>query len=131
MVKGRRIDLAAAALLLALVSSTCGRKETESPFRRAVDRPVTLEVDNNNFLDVTVYAVAGGYSLRLGNVGGKNVEEFTLDSQDITIAGGLQFLVDPIGATQTYLSPKVFPYGGATVELNVSAFLNQSFVSIR
>ena len=123
--------MAVVAVLTTLTAAGCGRKEADSPFRRVVDRPVQLEVDNNNFLDVSVYAVAGGYSLRLGDVGGKSAGEFTLDPERITMVGGLQILVDPIGATQTYLSPMVYPYGGATVELNVAAFLQQSFVSIR
>jgi hypothetical protein len=127
----RKTTLIVAVAILGLAASACGRKDTDSPFRRVVDRPVQLEVDNNNFLDVSVYAVAGGYSLRLGDVGGKSAGEFTLDPERISMVGGLQLLVDPIGSTQTYLSPMVYPYGGATVELNVAAYIDQSFVSLR
>ncbi len=126
-----RFVYAVAAVGMALAASACGRKETHSPFRRVVDRSVQLEVDNNNFLDVTVYALAGGSSLRIGDVGGKSAGEFTLDPRRISLTGGLQLLVDPIGANRTYLSPVVYPSGGVTLELNVAAFLEQSFVSIR
>jgi hypothetical protein len=130
-VEGKRITVFVAAVLLALAAASCSRKEPGSPFRAVVDRPVQLEVDNNNFLDVNVYVVASGSSVRLGSVGGKRMREFTLDPRRVSMTGGLQFLVDPIGGTQTYLSPTVYPFRGATVELNVGAFIEKSFVSMR
>jgi hypothetical protein len=96
-----------------------------------VDRPVQLEVDNNNFLDVTVYAVSGGSSLRIGEVVGKSKGQFTLDPKKVLMTGGLQVLVDPIGSNRTYLSPSVYPYGGATLRLSVAAYIDQSFLSVR
>jgi hypothetical protein len=126
-----RTTVIAAVAILALVASACGRKDTDSPFRRVVDRPVQLEVDNNNFLDVTVYAVSGGSSLRIGEVVGKSKGQFTLDPKKVLMTGGLQVLVDPIGSNRTYLSPSVYPYGGATLRLSVAAYIDQSFLSVR
>ena len=120
-----------AAVFLTVSIASCGRKDTDSPFRRIVDRPVQLEVDNNNFLDVSVYAVAGGVSLRIGDVGVKNKGTFTLDPDRISMVSGVQVLVDPIGSDRTYLSPTVYPYGGATLELSVGAYIDQSFLSVR
>jgi hypothetical protein len=123
--------MAVTVVFLTVAASGCGRKDTDSPFRRVVDRPVQLEVDNNNFLDVSVFAVAGGLSLRLGDVGGKNKGTFTLDPDRISMVSGIQVLVDPIGSDQTYLSPAVYPFGGATLQLSVGAFIDQSFLSVR
>ncbi len=118
-------------LLLAATSVGCGKKDPDSPFRRRLDTPVRVTVDNNNFLDVTVYAVAGGVSIRLGDVTGKSEESFTIDPRRASMIAGLQLMVDPLGSNRSYLSPLVYPGRGETVLLSVGANLDQSFVTLR
>jgi hypothetical protein len=67
-------------LTLALVTATF---QLTAPARTAVAqedesvrREFTIEVDNNNFHDATVYAVRGGLRLRLGFVSGFRTDTF-------------------------------------------------------
>jgi hypothetical protein len=129
--KGNRRRAVLLALLWGALASGCGRKEAGSPFGGRADLPVRLRVENQNFLDVTIYAVAGGGRIRLGNVTGKGSGSFTLDPREIPLVRGLQVLADPLGSARTYLSPAVFPHGGSTVVLTLGAVLSQSFISIR
>ncbi|MBT8395536.1 MAG: hypothetical protein KJN92_01160 [Gemmatimonadetes bacterium] len=126
-----RLIMAVLTLLLVTGAHGCGKKDPDSPFRRRVDSPVQVMVENNNFLDVTVYAVAGGVSSRLGDVTGKNSATFTLNPRRVSMASGLQLMVDPLGSSERYLSRTVYPAGGVTVLLTVGAYLEQTFVSFR
>ena len=92
---------------------------------------MTLIVENNHFLDVTVFVRGSGADLRLGDVTGKNTETFPLNPQRIPMASGLRFRVDPIGSNRNYLSPRVYPDGATTVVLNVGSELEQSYITVR
>ena len=128
-----RAFLAGFALLVLTGMITAGCKTgKDNPFaemRR--DRPVPLRVDNNNFLDVSVFATSGGVRVRLGEVTGKDVGTFAIDPQRLSMAAGLQILVDPLGSGETFLSPVVFPTRSETVVLTVGAVLSQSYISLR
>jgi len=88
-------------------------------------------VDNNNFLDVTVLARAGGNTVRLGLISGKTSGELTIDPRRINLSSGLQFMVRPIGSRNTFLSQSVFPDRNAVVVLEVGSQIQMSFVSLR
>jgi len=119
-------------LLLAVAGCKTGEEEPRFQTRgMAFDQPIPVEVDNNNFLDVTVYAMDGGANIRLGNVVGKSTERFTIDPQRITASGGLRLLVDPIGASDAFLSDRVMVGAGQIVVLRVGSLLSQSFISLR
>jgi hypothetical protein len=90
-----------------------------------------VEVVNNQFLDIRVYAEGNGASHVLGDVPGKSSGRFTIDPRRVSMASGLQIRVDPIGSTRNYLSPLVFPSRGATVVLTVAAELGQSYIFLR
>jgi len=124
----------ALALLLAFailwVAGCRGPQEGFGAQRQAL-RPIQIHVQNNNFLDVTVYARTGGVNLRLGNVTGKSSGRLTLDPRRVNLSSGLQLRVDPIGSTRTFLSQAVFPDRDAVVVLEVGSQLEMSFVSLR
>jgi hypothetical protein len=119
------------ALLLGALASGCRSGESGSPFSRRSNRPVRIQVDNHNFLNVTVYANAGGVSHRLGDVIGKNTESFSIDPRKISIVSGLRLRVEPIGSTRNFISEIVFPDGSSSVILTVAAELQLSYVILR
>jgi hypothetical protein len=124
----------ALALLLAfaiLWIAGCRGPQEGFGAQRQAQRPIQIHVQNNNFLDVTVYARAGSVNLRLGNITGKSSGRLTLDPRRVNLSSGLQLRVDPIGSTRTFLSQAVFPDRGAVVVLEVGAQLEMSFVSLR
>jgi len=92
---------------------------------------VPVLIENNNFLDVTVYVRASGNALRLGDVGGKSSDTFSVDPRNLPILNGMQLRVEPLGSNRTYLSPEVFPTRGSTVFLYVAAELDHSYITVR
>ena len=114
------------------VTAACGSGTQQSTtFGRPREQPIRMEVTNNNFLSVTVYAVSGSSSYRLGDVGGKGTGRFTINTNRVSIQQGVQFRVDPLGSGGRYLSPPVFPDRGSWVELVVGSELSLSYVSVR
>jgi hypothetical protein len=90
-----------------------------------------MEVTNNNFLSVTVYASSGGNFIRVGDVGGKGSATFTLNEQRLGIEQGVRFRVNPVGSSRQYTSPVVYPNRGSWVSLVVATEIGLSYVSVR
>jgi hypothetical protein len=123
-------------VLLALALATAPVQGCRGPdggfgFQRQANRPIRVQVDNNNFLDVTVLARAGGTTVRLGLIPGKTSGELTIDPRRINLSSGLQLMVRPIGSRNTFLSQSVFPDPRAVVVLEVGSQIQMSFVSLR
>lgn len=70
----------AALLTLALLTASCarllGRASTPDEFDEEQPRHLTVEVDNQNFYDATIYAVQPGQRMRIGQVVGLTKETF-------------------------------------------------------
>ncbi|MEQ9397659.1 MAG: hypothetical protein RJQ04_00685 [Longimicrobiales bacterium] len=87
-------------LAVALVATTAGCFRgfgtPRNPFNTSDGAPgeLSIRIENQNFNDVTVYALRGGERLRLGNVTGKSEEGFTL-RWDFTL--GVEFDISFIG----------------------------------
>lgn len=129
--RGKNQARLAAVLLMGALASGCRTGDARSSFARRAARSIPLVVENHNFLDITVYAVGNGASVRLGEVTGKSSERFTMDPRQIAFTTGLQLEVDPIGSARQYLSPVVYPDQAATVLLTVAAQLDRSYVTMR
>ncbi len=123
--------LALSLAIAAILATGCRSPDRDFGVRHQADRPIQVQVQNHNFLDVTVYARGGSRNVRLGNVTGKSSGRLTIDPRAINIVSGLQLLVDPIGSRRVFLSEAVYPGPGAVVVLQVGAELDMSFVSLR
>jgi len=112
--------------LLALVSACGGRAARRSP----TGEPVTVEVDNQNYLDVVVFALRDGTSARLGDVSG--LMRGTFDVPDhLIVVGTVRLLVDPVGSPQAYLTDPILVSPGDIVELRVAGVIGMSSWSVR
>jgi len=118
-------------IVAAALATGCRSPDGGFRIQRGANQPVKVEVQNHNFLDVTVFARAGGASVRLGEVTGKGSANLSIDPRKVNLASGLRLLVDPIGSTRVFLSETVFPDRGAVVVLQVGAELSMSHVSLR
>lgn len=102
--------------LLLLLACTAGRSSEGSP---APDSgPATLEVQNQKFLDMTVYVVNGGLRQRIGVARGNATTSLTIP--DRLVRGGaspLRFLCDPIGGQGLPVSEEIMVEPGDVVEL--------------
>jgi hypothetical protein len=86
--------------LLVLASAGCfGRKKSQG---EPVYQAVTLEVVNNNWQDIVIYAIVGSSRQRLGSVPAVKHATLELPSGLIPLPGSVQLLLDPLGSRATY-----------------------------
>jgi len=123
------IGLFAAAATLS-GAAACSHNTYEAAGEVAPANSIDLQVRNQNFLDMDVYAVqAGGLATRLGTVTGNSTKTFILPpayaSQD------LQIVASPIGGTGRASTGPIVVGAGQTVEFRIGSVLANSTVFIR
>ena len=98
--------LALAVVLLAASGCSALGNPAPNPFdgSRAQEQEdrLRIQVQNNNFNDVTVYAISLGQRIRLGNVTGKTDQNFRLDWN---FANPISFEIDVVGGRGCGTSP--------------------------
>jgi hypothetical protein len=80
----------------------------------------TVTVDNQSFLDMTVYAISGGQRIRLGQATGSSKSKFTIPAY--LIGYGIQplrFIADPIGGNRLPVSEEINVTAGDEVILTI------------
>jgi hypothetical protein len=106
----------ALSLLLASCQTAPAPDTEPSPTKGSA----TLEVDNQGFLDMTVYVLDGANRQRLGISRGHSTTQLTIP--DHLLRGGsgsLQFYCDPIGGEGLPVSEEIVVEPGDTVELTI------------
>lgn len=71
------ITFLAATAVLAACGAARSPASTPEPGTTLEQNELTVEVENQNFYDATIYAYDGGHRQRLGRVVGKTTESFT------------------------------------------------------
>lgn len=80
----------------------------------------TVTVDNQSFLDMTVYVLAGGQRIRLGQATGSSKSTFTIPAY--LLGSGIQplrFIADPIGGSRLPVSEEINVSPGDEVVLTI------------
>ena len=80
----------------------------------------TVTVDNQSFLDMTVFVVVGGQRIRLGQATGSSKSRFTIPAY--LIGNGIQqlrFVADPIGSNRLPISDEISVSAGDEVVLTI------------
>jgi hypothetical protein len=90
---------------------------------------IGLNVTNQNFLDMDVYAVSDGLATRLGTVNGNNSRIFTLNPS--LAVRDLRIVATPIGGNGQASTGEVIVSPGQTIEFRIGSTLRNSSVSIR
>jgi hypothetical protein len=115
----RRPLRTAALALLALGAAAplggCWRKGGAAS--QEVERPTTLKVRNQGFLDVNVYAVRGSQRVRLGTVTGNSVQVLRIPAFLLNGITPLRFVADPIGNQRTPTSDEIVVSPGDEVQI--------------
>lgn len=93
-------------LALAMLLSAC--RSNRVP-RNADDRPArtTITVENQDFYDMTVYAIVNGQRDRLGIAPGNHTTELAVPEYLVHGVAQLRFLCDPIGGGRAPVSEEV------------------------
>ena len=115
--QARVAALAVLALGATLPATACWRKGGSGASSQEAERPTTLRVRNQGFLDVNVYAVRGGQRVRLGTVTGNSTQVLRIPSFLLNGITPLRFLADPIGNQRTPTSDEIVVTPGDEVQI--------------
>jgi len=112
-----KIQTIAFALLL-LGTSAC---KTFSRGAGASDQnyPTVVQVDNQGFLDMNIYAARSSQRVRLGTAVGNSKTNLTIPPGLITGLTPLRFIADPIGGSRASVSMEVTVAPSDTVVLTI------------
>lgn len=91
---------------------------------------VTVEVVNNNLLDMRVYAVSHGRSHRLGTVSSFTRERFRLPRSLVAPNDEVRFIAQPIGSRTRHTTPTVTFIPGDVLEFRIETSIRMSTVRV-
>lgn len=83
------------------------------------DAAAQLQVDNQGFSDMVIYAVNGGQRVRLGLATGHSTRMFTIPRYLVRGSGTLQFLADPVGGARTPVSEEMTVQPGDLISITI------------
>jgi hypothetical protein len=95
----------------------CAARSAETSARP--EDPALLQVENQSFSDMVIYAVNGGQRIRLGLATGNTTKSFTVPNYLIRSWGPIRFLADPIGGNRTPISEEMTVQPGDLVSLTI------------
>jgi hypothetical protein len=116
--------------LLCGLALACGRNNDRIPGQPAASDEVVVNVENNHWQEVNIYAERNGSRTRLGTVITGKAASFVLP-RDYQLSSDLRIRVDPIGEPREYVSPAILVNPGAVVQVRISNALNQTVVTVR
>jgi len=78
-----------------------------------------LTVDNQGFIDMTIYAARGPQRIRLGNATGNGKTNFNIPPALMSGLTTLHFVADPIGGRRASVSEEITVAPGDTIVLQI------------
>ena len=81
--------------------------------------PTRLRVENQAFLDMTIYVYRSSQRIRLGTATGNSVTRLTIPANLIFGATPLRFQADPIGSSRASISSEITVTPGDEVVLTI------------
>ena len=81
--------------------------------------PTVIQVDNQGFLDMNVFAVRSSQRVRLGTAPGNGKSSFTIPTGLVSGLTSLCFVADPIGGRRASVSEEITVAPGDTVTLMI------------
>ena len=116
----RRVHRAALVMLLVVATLAAGCYRTQTPDPNAEPAVVTrVRVQNQAFLDMTIYVYRGPQRVRLGVANGNSTTRFTVPSDLIFGATQLRFQADPIGSNRNSITEEITVSPGDEVTLTI------------
>jgi hypothetical protein len=95
----------------------CGARSTESG--PAPSESAMVQVQNQSFSDMVVYAVSGGQRIRLGLATGNSTKSFPIPQHLVRTGGTIRFQADPVGSNRAPLSEEMTVQPGDVVSLTI------------
>jgi hypothetical protein len=88
-----------------------------------------LEVRNQNYADMDVYAYSGGLATRIGTVVGSSTQSFAL-KETLLGAGDFRIIATPIGGNGRASTGNLSVSPGQTIHFTIGITLRQSFTTV-
>jgi hypothetical protein len=123
-----RTLVAAAAILLSTAACAPGMADSNGPVPARSD--IEVQVTNNNWSDMTVYAVRAGMRTRLGTVTSMNTMRFDLPTAYAQAGADVHLVADPIGSRDAYSTQPIQIVPGQTVDFTIENHLAISNVAV-
>jgi hypothetical protein len=111
------VRVLAASLALVALAACNGFKRGATPLDQ--NAPTVVQVDNQAFLDMAVYAVRSSERVRIGTANGNRKTNLTVPRGMVSGLTPLRFIADPIGATRASVSEEITVAPGDTVVLTI------------
>jgi hypothetical protein len=78
-----------------------------------------VEVENQGFSDMVIYALDGSQRVRLGTVTGNSTRTFPIPRHLVGGGGTIRFLADPIGGNRAPVSEEMVVQPGDNVGITI------------
>ena len=124
--------LRAAALIGSLISTAtgCGLLSREPPPKPApLHADVSVEVENHNWSDITIYLMTGGLPQRVGMVTALTTASFALPSHRLHTAGSVRLRALPV-AGQPFTSEDILVQPGQAIMWTLESDLDRSSLAV-
>ncbi|NUO39562.1 MAG: hypothetical protein HOQ17_13695 [Gemmatimonadaceae bacterium] len=115
---GRRAMATALMMACLALAGACSRNNNPDEMAEPVP-PTRLRVENQAFLDMTIYVYRSSQRIRLGTATGNSVTRLTIPANLIFGATPLRFQADPIGASRAPISSEITVAPGDEVVLTI------------
>ena len=115
---GRRAVTMVLVMACLALASACSRNKNPDEMAEPVP-PTRLRVENQAFLDMTIYVYRSSQRIRLGTATGNSVTRLTIPANLIFGATPLRFQADPIGGSRAPISSEITVAPGDEVVLTI------------
>lgn len=109
----RRLLVVAACAMAAACASTGTNSQVQK------EEAATVLVDNQGFVDMTIYVLRGTQRVRLGLATGLSKSRFTLPRGFVFSGTSLRFVADPLGGRRSPVSEEITVSEGEEIELRI------------
>ena len=107
------------AILLSLSFAALACTPNQKTATADLREPTILTVDNQGFIDMTIYAARGPQRIRLGNATGNGKTNFNVPPALMSGLTTLHFVADPIGGRRASVSEEITVAPGDTIVLQI------------
>jgi hypothetical protein len=121
--------LVAAATGVVLSACAAGPGANDRP-AIAPGSDAVVQVTNNNWSDVRVYAERDGLRIRLGRVTSMGTEVFRMPAVLMASTGPIRLIADPLGSSETHVTHGMLVWAGQRVNYTVSNDLRISTAAV-
>lgn len=118
------------ATVIALTLSACAGNNGAPAGPATRSASAQVEVTNNNWADMNVYAERSGMRVRLGTVTSMGTRKFQLPPSILVSNGDFRLIADPIGSNHPYATSAIQVWPGQTVVFRIENHLAISSVSV-